>query len=179
MAVMQALLGFTSDDRWLRNTCRCVRCSRTCSAGPVTTSMGRLGSAMNWLIGMLGQRSGIWSDDVWIVDSIPVEWVRSRGTVRGSNLAGWAEYPYCGSQSPYFCGLRVHLVCTLQGLPVGLSTALEKWTVAVLEKPIPGCVPVRRIRQESRHPVPVGIDQGGLRSGCSGSARRYRFVPSG
>jgi hypothetical protein len=36
----------------------------------------------------------------------------------GSELAGWAEYGYCASHSRYFWGLRLHLVCTLGGLPV-------------------------------------------------------------
>ncbi|MEU7854523.1 transposase [Nonomuraea sp. NPDC049141] len=33
-------------------------------------------------------------------------------------LAGWAEYGYCASRSRYFWGLRLHLLCTLGGLPV-------------------------------------------------------------
>ena len=36
-----------------------------------------------------------------------------------SDLAGWAEYGYCASHSRFFWGLRLHLVCTLHGLPVG------------------------------------------------------------
>jgi hypothetical protein len=39
--------------------------------------------------------------------------------VKRSDLAGWAEYGYCASHSRFFWGLRLHLVCTLQGLPVG------------------------------------------------------------
>jgi hypothetical protein len=31
---------------------------------------------------------------------------------------GWAEYGYCASHSRYFWGPRLHLVCTLTGLPV-------------------------------------------------------------
>lgn len=38
-----------------------------------------------------------------------------------SELAGWAEYGYCASHSRYFWGLRLHLLCTLQGLPVGFA----------------------------------------------------------
>jgi len=33
-------------------------------------------------------------------------------------LAGWAEYGYCASYSRFFRGLRLHLACTLQGLPI-------------------------------------------------------------
>ena len=43
---------------------------------------------------------------------------RSRETAKRSDLAGWAQYGYCASHSRYFWGLRLHLVCTLHGLPV-------------------------------------------------------------
>jgi len=36
-------------------------------------------------------------------------------------LAGFAEYGYCASHSRYFWGLRLHLLCTLGGLPVGAA----------------------------------------------------------
>ena len=35
-----------------------------------------------------------------------------------SDLAGWADYGYCASHCRWFWGLRLHLVCTLRGLPV-------------------------------------------------------------
>ena len=40
-----------------------------------------------------------------------------------SEPAGWAAYGYCASHSRYFWGLRLHLVCTLHGLPVGFALA--------------------------------------------------------
>jgi hypothetical protein len=46
---------------------------------------------------------------------------RSRETAKRSDMAGWAEYGYCASHSRYFWGLRPHLVCTLQGLPVAFA----------------------------------------------------------
>jgi hypothetical protein len=55
---------------------------------------------------------------MWVVDSTPVECGRSRETAKRSELAGWAQYAYCASHSRYFWGLRLHLVCTLHGLPV-------------------------------------------------------------
>ncbi|MBG0741082.1 IS982 family transposase [Paeniglutamicibacter antarcticus] len=123
LAVMQALLGFTSEARWLRYARRsfCTMFPYLPGQSGYNKRLRRLGPAMNWLIGMLGQRSGICSDDVWIVDSTPVECARSRDTVKRSDLAGWAEYGYCASHSRYFWGLRLHLVCTLHGLPVGYA----------------------------------------------------------
>lgn len=55
------------------------------------------------------------------MDSTPVECGRSRETVKRSDLAGWAEYGYCASRSRFFWGLRLHLVCTLQGLPIAFA----------------------------------------------------------
>ena len=51
---------------------------------------------------------------------------RSSAGARGrrakrSDLAGWAEYGYCASHSRFFWGLRLHLVCTLSGLPVAFA----------------------------------------------------------
>ena len=43
-----------------------------------------------------------------------------------SELAGWAEYGYCASHSRYFWGLRLHLVCTLHGLPLGWALSGAK-----------------------------------------------------
>lgn len=62
--------------------------------------------------------TSVWSDDVWVVDSTPVECGRARETVKRSDLAGRAEYGHCAGHSRYFRGLRPHLVRTLQGLPI-------------------------------------------------------------
>jgi hypothetical protein len=76
---------------------------------------------MNWLVGGLSRDTSLWTDDVWVVDSTPVECARSREAVHRSDLAGRAEYGYCASYSRYFWGLRLHLLSTLHGLPIGLA----------------------------------------------------------
>ena len=58
---------------------------------------------------------------MWVVDSAPVECGRSRETVKRSDPAGWAQYGYCAGHTRYFWGLRLHLVCTLHGLPVAFA----------------------------------------------------------
>jgi len=73
------------------------------------------------MIRLLGEDADVWADDTWLIDSTPVECGRSRPTAKISNLAGWAEYGYCASHPRYFWGLRLHLVCTLHGLPVGFA----------------------------------------------------------
>lgn len=121
LAVMQALLGYTSEARWLRYARK-----HLLAMFPVlplqpgyNKRLRKLAATMAWLIGELGRQTSIVEDDVWVVDSTPVECARSRETVKRSDLAGWAEYGYCASHSRYFWGLRLHLVCTLHGLPVG------------------------------------------------------------
>jgi hypothetical protein len=73
------------------------------------------------LIAVLARDTSLCSDDVWIADSTPVECGRSRETAKRSDLAGFAEYGYCASHSRYFWGLRLHLLCTMGGLPVGFA----------------------------------------------------------
>ncbi len=79
----------------------------------------KLADTMTWLTAAPGAQTSIATDDVWVVDSTPVECARSRQTVRRSELAGWAEYSYRASHSRFFWGRRLHLVCTLHALPIG------------------------------------------------------------
>ena len=79
----------------------------------------KLAPTIAWLIGVLGADTSVGDDDLWVVDSTPVECARSTETVKRSDLAGWAQYGYCASHSRYFWGLRLHLLCTVHGLPLG------------------------------------------------------------
>ena len=75
---------------------------------------------------MLATDTDLWADDTWIMDSTPVECGRSRPTAKRSNLAGFAGYGYCASHSRYFWGLRLHLVCTPEGLPITFALTNPK-----------------------------------------------------
>ncbi len=103
LAVLQALLGFVSEARWLRY------------------ARSHLQHLFPYLPRQLAAGTSLWFDDVWVADLTPVECGRSRETVRRSDLAGSAEYGYCASHSRYFWGLRLHLLCTLHGLPVSFA----------------------------------------------------------
>ena len=107
MAVMSALLGFTSERRWLRYADKEL-------AGMFPRTIGQSG----WnkrvrkafflfirVIRMLAMDTSLWSDDVRVVDSTPVQCGCSRETVKRSDAAGWAEYGYCASHSRYFSGV--------------------------------------------------------------------------
>jgi hypothetical protein len=123
LSVLQALLGYTSEARWLRHARKHLRhlFPYLPKQPGYNKRLRRLGSTIGWLVGVLARDTSLWTDDVWVVDSTPVECGRSRETARRSDLAGWAEYGYCASHSRYFWGLRLHLLCTLHGLPVGFA----------------------------------------------------------
>ena len=123
LAVMQALLGFTSEARWLRYAR--VHLGHLFRYLPQQSGYNkRLRDAadlVRTVIRCLAVDTSLWTDDVWVVDSTPVECGRSRETAKRSDLAGWAQYGYCASHSRYFWGLRLHLVATLGGLPIAFA----------------------------------------------------------
>jgi len=136
LAAMQAVLGHTSERRWLRFARKHLIGMFPDLPGQsgYNKRLRKLADTMSWLVTMLGSGTTIATDDVWVVDSTPVECARSRETVKRSDLAGWAEYGYCASHSRFFWGLRLHLVCTLHGLPVGWAlTGAKADERAVLE----------------------------------------------
>ena len=74
LAVAQALLGFTSEARWLRF-------GRTHLQGlfpylpkqpGYNKRLRKLVGTLSWLIRALGTRTSMFGDDVWIADSTPV-----------------------------------------------------------------------------------------------------------
>ncbi|MBM7804803.1 hypothetical protein JOD57_000937 [Geodermatophilus bullaregiensis] len=128
LAVMQALLGRTSEARWLRFAHAQLRhlFPYLPQQPGYNKRLRALADTLRWLIAVLARDTHLWSDDVWVVDSTPVECARSREAAHRSALAGWAEYGYCASHSRYFWGLRLHLLCTLHGLPVGFALSGAK-----------------------------------------------------
>ncbi len=123
LAVLSVILGYEDEARWVRHV-------RSAWRGMFPTvphqpgynkRMRRLAPVLVAVIEHLSADTSVTTDDVLVVDSTPVECARSRETVKRSDLAGWAEYGYCASHSRYFWGLRLHLVCTLHGLPVAYA----------------------------------------------------------
>ena len=123
LAVMQALLGYASEARWVRHAH--ARLGHLFRYLPGQSGYNRrlraAAGLITALIRLLAADTSLWTDDVWVADSTPVECGRSRDTARRSDLAGWAEYGYCASHSRYFWGLRLHLVATLGGLPIAFA----------------------------------------------------------
>lgn len=123
LAVMQALLQFRSETRWLRHAHAHLRhlFPYLPQQSGYNKRLRALAPVLEWLITALACDTSLWTDDVWVVDSTPVECGRSHETAHRSDLAGFAEYGYCASHSRYFWGLRLHLIATLHGLPVGFA----------------------------------------------------------
>ena len=156
LAMMQAMLGFTSEARWLRHARAHLRhlFPYLPKQPGYNKRLRKAAELIRHVTRTLARDTTLWSDDVWVVDSTPVECGRSHETVKRSDLAGWAQYGYCASHTRYFWGLRLHLVCTLQGLPVALALtgakADERETLLELLAAEPGLVagrPAHRIGQ--------------------------------
>jgi hypothetical protein len=120
LATMQAIPGCTCEARWLRHARARLRRLFPCLPQQPGCSkrLRKAAGLMRSASRILATITSVRSDDVWVVDSTPVECGRSRETARRSGLAGWAGYGYRASHSRFFRGLRLHLVCTLQGLPI-------------------------------------------------------------
>jgi hypothetical protein len=123
LAVIHALLGYTSEARFWRHANPHLRNlfpflpqrpaynKRLRNAAPM----------MQHLIATLARDCPSFHDDLWLVDSTPVECGRSRETVKRSVMAGYASYGYCASHSRFSWGLRLHLIATPSGLPVAYA----------------------------------------------------------
>jgi hypothetical protein len=128
MAVLQALLGFTSEARFLRHAQKHLRSWFPYVPGQsgYNKRLRKSAAQLQALIRVLAQDTGLFCDDTWVIDSTPVECGRSRSTAQRSDLVGFAGYGYCASHSRYFWGLRLHLVCTPSGLPITFALANAK-----------------------------------------------------
>jgi hypothetical protein len=128
LAVMQALLGFTSEARWLRYARHHLGdlFPYLPRQSGYNKRLRRASDQLLAFIRLLATDTDLWGDDTWVIDSTPVECGRSRPTAKRSDLAGWAGYGYCASHSRYFWGLRLHLVCTPAGLPITFALTNPK-----------------------------------------------------
>lgn len=128
LAVIQALLGYTSERRFLRYATTHLRglFSYLPQRPAYNKRLRNAGSMMQHLIAVLARDCPSWHDDLWLVDSTPVECGRSRETVKRSDMAGYAGYGYCASHSRFFWGLRLHLIATPSGLPVAYALTSAK-----------------------------------------------------
>lgn len=128
LAVLQVLQGYAEETRWLRHASVWLRSLFPYLPGQsgYNKRLRKSATQMQALIRLLAADVDVAHDDVWLIDSTPVECGRSRETTKRSDLAGWAGYGYCASHSRFFWGLRLHLVATPSGLPVTFALSNPK-----------------------------------------------------
>jgi hypothetical protein len=128
LAVLQVLLGFSEEARWVRHARKHLGHLFPYVPGQAgyNKRLRKSTTMLQAMIRLLAIDTDVWGDDTWLIDSTPVECGRSRPTVKRSNLAGWAGYGYCASHSRFFWGLRLHLVATPAGLPVAFALTNPK-----------------------------------------------------
>jgi hypothetical protein len=128
LSVLQVLLGFEDEARWVRYAKAHLRHLFPYVPGQsgYNKRLRKAASMLRSVMRALATDIDAWADDTWLIDSTPVECGRSRPTAQRSNLAGWAGYGYCASHSRFFWGLRLHLVTTPAGLPVTFALANPK-----------------------------------------------------
>jgi len=126
LAIAQVLLNFPNERQWVRYARKNLRAlfpyipdqsgynKRLRAAGPMISKVIRA----------LARTTPTSAPILRLVDSTPVPCGASRETAQRSDLAGQdagAGYGYCASHSRYFWGLRLHLLCTVHGLPIGFA----------------------------------------------------------
>ena len=123
LSVIQALLGHTSEAQFIRYAH--THLARLFPYLPQRSAYNKrlraAATTTQHIIDTLARACPSWHDDLWLVDSTPVECGRSRETAKRSDLAGYASYGYCASHSRFFWGLRLHLITTPSGLPVAYA----------------------------------------------------------
>lgn len=128
LSVIQALLGYTSEARFIRyaHTHLASLFPYLPQRPAYNKRLRAAATMMQHVIDTLARDCPSWHDDLWLVDSTPVECGRSRETVKRSDMAGYASYGYCASHSRWFWGLRLHLIATPSGLPVAYALTSAK-----------------------------------------------------
>jgi DDE family transposase len=123
LAVLAVLMRFDNETHWVRHAR--TRLSHLFPYLPQQSGynkrMRKLVMLMAAVMQHLATTTSVFTDDLVVADSTPVECGRSRETAKRSDLAGFAEYGYCASHSRYFWGLRLHLIATVHGLPLAFS----------------------------------------------------------
>jgi hypothetical protein len=128
LAVAQVLLGARSERHWLRF----VR-ERLGHLFPYVPGQAgynkRLRAAAHHIslaIRHLAMRSPSWCDGLRLLDATPLPCGQSRETVKRSALWPHAAYGYDRSHSCWYWGLKLYLLCALDGMPITWCLATPK-----------------------------------------------------
>ena len=128
LAVLSVILQYNNETRWVRHVH--ARLGHLFPFVPQQSGynkrLRKLAGLMAAFMTYLAASTSVFTDDLVVADSTPIECARSRETVKRSALAGIAEYGYCASHSRWFWGLRLHLVATVHGLPLAFAVTGAK-----------------------------------------------------
>ena len=113
MAVMSALLGFTSERRWLRfvNKDLAQMFPRRIGQSGYNKRLRKAFFLFIRVIRMLAMDTSLWSDDVWVVDSTPVQC--------GCSTIGCKSH--CGGKSRGASSFATWQICSMNRFPMNLS----------------------------------------------------------
>ena len=97
LAAIAPLVGINTERRFLRYARKHLRGMFPYIPGQsgYNKRLRALAGTIGWLAAALATTTSVYTDDVHLVDSTPIECARSRPTVQRSDLAGWAGYGYC------------------------------------------------------------------------------------
>ncbi len=128
LCVAQAVMGISSDERFLRVARRRLvhLFPRLPNRSGFYKRRARLADTLEAMISQFASESPGFHDDLVLIDSTPVECARSIETTRRSQLADAADYGYCASHSRYFWGFRLHCLFALDGTPRALTLTSPK-----------------------------------------------------
>ena len=120
---MQALLGHTSEARWLRYTRSHLQhlFRYLPKQSGYNKRLRRLGATIGWLVGVLARDTTLWTDDVWVADSTPVEW---RGPARQCSARTWPVGPSTAT-APATSGSSGGCACTWCAPCMGYRSGLR------------------------------------------------------
>ena len=123
LAVLQAVLRFDSEARFIRFAKTHLRAWFPYIPGRsgYNKRLRRSHQLLHNVMNHLARNSRSWHDDLWLVDSTPIECGRSRQTQQRSDLAGYAAYGYTASHHRFFWGIRLHLLAAPSGLPIAYA----------------------------------------------------------
>ena len=128
LAVMQALLGFVSEARWLRYADRHLRHLVPYLPGQSGDNK-RLRAAAHLVVLALRELavgSPSWCDGFRLLDATPLPCGASRETVKRSALWGHAAYGYDRSHSRWYWGFKLYLLTAPDGMPITWCLATPK-----------------------------------------------------
>jgi transposase len=125
LAVAQQAMGIPSDRRFLALARRQLGhlFPRLPDQSGYWKRKSAVREALDWLIGVFAAASPGFHDDIVLLDSTPVPCGQSVETTRRSALGEGCGYGYSASHSRFFWGMRLHILCALDGTPRGLILA--------------------------------------------------------